>query len=578
MLEFETKLSETNPKIFWKIKGFTPLIYIVCEEEYKLLQEIQNEFKSVNFMKFYYHSSTTGMVEMDEYLKTYGTPSLKSDNNTIQIAEALNKFIANDITKYVHWLIINEADIYANGSVSEIFSRKIKDVMNQTYIDDHDISKYVILLSSKYAPIPKLLNYMDVCYYNFPNEKEVSNSIEKMANKCSRYTSENEKEIKEKQKVLLKEHGQIVKACSGMSMFSIQKILLNSYSNGKDFKVEQVIDFKKELLKKTNLLEFIETDVSFDDIGGLDKLKTWLKKMSGGWTEEGVRFGLQPLKGMLLVGVPGTGKSLICKSLANEYKIPLIKFDPSKLFSSRIGDSEANMHMALNLIESQAPCVLFIDEIEKAFAGIHSSTFSDAGTTARVIGVYLTWMQECKKPIFTVATSNMIQYLPPELVSRFDETFFVNIPNENEREMIFRIHLNKALNSIHDSKYKFNIEKDCAPLILAINSKDLTGREIEQVIKESMYEAYNSKGGPTKLNDIIITNILKNKIPIIKSMDNVIEYLIKWVGYDKDKKDGIRARFANGGEKEWNNLNEFINIMKSSRVQDKNDDISWGIK
>jgi SpoVK/Ycf46/Vps4 family AAA+-type ATPase len=363
-----------------------------------------------------------------------------------------------------------------------------------------------------------------------------------------------------------------------MSLFSVQKILLNSYSNKRAFEVEQIINFKKEILKKTNLLEFIESDVSFDDIGGLDKLKQWLKKMAGGWTEQGINFGLQPLKGLLLVGVPGTGKSLICKSLANEYKIPLIKFDPSKLFSSRVGDSEANMHMALNLIETQAPCVLFIDEIEKAFAGIHSSTFSDAGTTARVIGVYLTWMQECKKSIFTVATSNMIQYLPPELISRFDETFFVNIPSEEERTMIFKIHLKRALSNIKDEKYYFDIDKDCTPLALAINSKDLTGREIEQVVKESMYEAFNSKSGPTKLNDIIITEVLKKKIPIIKTMDKVLEYLINWVGYDESKKDGIRARFASGGEKEWNNLKEFLNILKSNNIDLKNDNDDWNKK
>jgi intein/homing endonuclease len=181
-------------------------------------------------------------------------------------------------------------------------------------------------------------------------------------------------------------------------------------------------------------------------------------------------------------------------------------------------------------------CVLFIDEIEKGFAGSQSSTFSDSGVTARIIGTFLTWLQDCTKPVFTVATSNNIAYLPPELIQRFDEKFFVNLPQIAEREDIFKIHLKKLSRDPKD----FDIKK------LAEESQDLSGREIEQVLKESMYDAFSKKSEDknSDLSTEFILNVLHKKTNLLLTMNEQLKYLLKWVGFDKDKKDGVRARFA----------------------------------
>jgi SpoVK/Ycf46/Vps4 family AAA+-type ATPase len=219
------------------------------------------------------------------------------------------------------------------------------------------------------------------------------------------------------------------------------------------------------------------------------------------------------------------------KAIGNEWGLPVVEFDPSLIFSSRVGDSEQNMRHVLKIVENLSPCILSIDEIEKGLAGMQSSTFSDSGVTARVIRSFLIWMQDSTKPVFVVATANNIQHLPPELINRFDETFFVNLPQSFERKDIFEIHIKK----LNRKPEKIECGK------LAEQSKDLSGREIEQVLKEAMYEAYFNK---KELSTDIISEILEKKTNLITTMAEQLKYLLKWVGWDDIKKDGIRARFA----------------------------------
>jgi len=226
-----------------------------------------------------------------------------------------------------------------------------------------------------------------------------------------------------------------------------------------------------------------------------------------------------------------THNSLAMKAIGNEWGLPVVSFDPSRLFSSRIGDSESNMRRVLQIVENMAPCILAIDEIEKGFAGIQSSTFSDAGVTARVIGSFLIWMQDSTAPVFVIATANNIQYLPPELINRFDETFFVNLPQHLEREDIFKIHL-KKLNRNPDD---FDIGN------MALLSENVSGREIEQTLRESMYDAFSKS---QELTTDHITDVLHKKTNLLTTMAEQLNYLLKWVGWDDEKKDGIRARFA----------------------------------
>jgi SpoVK/Ycf46/Vps4 family AAA+-type ATPase len=263
----------------------------------------------------------------------------------------------------------------------------------------------------------------------------------------------------------------------------------------------------------------------------------------------------------------------LSKAIAKQWGLPLISLNMSRVFSPRVGESEANFLKAIKTIESLSPCILFIDEIEKGFAGSQSSTFSDAGTTARVIGNFLTWYQDNTYPIFIIATCNSIQYLPPELVSRFDDKFFVNIPSCRERMSIFDICLRR---------YKRDWKTlNISPTTLAEKSILLTGREIDQVVKAGIVEAFyeqrqKNKGKKPDAKDLVTVNlrqehlekVLFSKIPIIKTMEDDIKYLVQWVGWDEDKKDGIRANYANVREEDEK---DDINVMLNEVLKSKED-------
>jgi SpoVK/Ycf46/Vps4 family AAA+-type ATPase len=330
---------------------------------------------------------------------------------------------------------------------------------------------------------------------------------------------------------------EVVNNLSGLTKFEVEQAYLQSYALFKKSEGNARIDlnfirsFKKSAIAKTDLLSLLETDVTFNDIGGMDRLKRWITRSAGGWTIEGKKYGLPIMKGVLLVGPPGTGKSLIAKSIGNEWGLPVVKFDFSKIFSSRVGDSEANLRRVLKLIEGISPVIVFIDELEKSMAGVQSSTFSDSGVTARLIGVYLSWFQDCEKPIFTVGTSNNISYVPPEMISRFEEVFFVNMPQQAERGDIVGIHLKK----VGRDPDKFDL-----PLI-AERSKDFTGREIEQIIKESLYNSFHDG---KEIDTEQILSVIDKKTSVIITMQEQMRALYKWVGWDDKRMDGIRARYA----------------------------------
>jgi AAA+ superfamily predicted ATPase len=256
-----------------------------------------------------------------------------------------------------------------------------------------------------------------------------------------------------------------------------------------------------------------------------------------------------------------THNSMIMKAMGNEWGLPVVDFDPSLIFSSRVGDSEQNMRRVLQIVENMSPCILAIDEIEKGLAGMQSSTFSDSGVTARVIRSFLIWMQDSTKPVFVVATANNISYLPPELINRFDETFFVNLPQSFERKDIFDIHIRR----LGRDPNKINTGK------LAELSKDLSGREVEQVLREGMYEAFHSG---KELTTKIIIEILGKKTNLITTMAEQLKALLKWVGWDDIKKDGIRARFASPSEsldigRVHNEIDEILKNVEGSLPEEQ---------
>jgi len=583
--EFQN-LEKSNPEIFEKLQSAIPLLYVVSDDDHKFLRELQATYYSGDSKEreiaIFHHSTTFGMVELDEYFNKFtnmdASPKDKSKigihDTMIKIFEDKKSIDSTSKKIFRHIYIISEADQHMERDAQ--FVKRTLDFCMQHVVSDFQyktkefnkhLAKTIIFLSSNMLLNLKLQHQCDVVYYNLPDYGEIQEVVEfyagifadnfyaakdaLLSRKSSSFKdikkTDTAQDIKKKFFDSTKD-GDLVRAMQGLTLYQAGKICCEVFRKAKNLRGENykiVLDFKKEALKKTNLISTLDVPESFDDVGGLNKLKSWFKSMSGGWTQKGIDFGLPILKGCLLVGVPGTGKSLICKALGAEYNLPVINFDPSKLFSSRVGESEANAHKTFKMIEAQSPCILFIDEIEKGFAGSQSSTFSDAGTTARVIGSFLQWMQNCEKFVFTIATSNMIEYLPPELVSRFDEVFFVNLPNQQERETIFEIQIRKVKRDVN----KFDLKA------LSESSKNLTGREIEQVVREGMYLAYSRN---IDLTSKILLEAVNNKIPVIKTMERSLKFLIDWVGWDEHKKDGIRARFASGGKMEFNDLEKLM--------------------
>ena len=260
-----------------------------------------------------------------------------------------------------------------------------------------------------------------------------------------------------------------------------------------------VLEEKIQVIKKTGILEYIKSDYTIDDIGGLDNLKNWLLKRNNSWSESAKKYCIPAPKGVLVTGVPGCGKSLTAKAMSTIWQIPLLKLDFGKVFSGIVGSSEENMRKALATAEAVSPSILWIDEIEKGLSGLSSN--GDSGVSSRIFGQFLTWMQEKESPVFVIATANNINGLPPELLrkGRFDEIFFVDLPTLTERKEIFKLHLKKRLK---DKEVASEINK--IPDVfqkLAEMTESFIGSEIEQVVISSLCDAF-FENRPLKFEDL----------------------------------------------------------------------------
>ena len=280
--------------------------------------------------------------------------------------------------------------------------------------------------------------------------------------------------------------------------------------------INLVLDEKKQILRKSGLIEYISTDETMGSVGGLEYLKAWLDRRNGAFSDEARTFGLPQPKGLLLLGVQGCGKSLTAKAIASRWRLPLVRLDMGRIFAGFIGSSEENVRKAIRIAEGVAPCVLWIDEIEKGLSGT-SGGDSDGGTTARVFGALLTWMQEKTAPVFIVATANRITDLPPELLrkGRFDEIFFIDLPSLRERADIFTIHLRRRGRDPRE----FDISE------LAHEAAGFSGAEIEQAVIAGLYQAFETRGALTQAH---VLAALGETRPLSATMREDITRLREW--------------------------------------------------
>jgi len=279
--------------------------------------------------------------------------------------------------------------------------------------------------------------------------------------------------------------------------------------------IDMITSEKKGIIRESGALEFYAPSETIADVGGLEVLKQWLKSREKAFTKEARDYGLPAPKGIALIGIPGTGKSLTAKMVAGLWHLPLVRLDVGALFGSLVGQSEENTRRALNLVETIAPCLLWIDEMEKAF----SMGGGDGGTSQRVFQNVLTWMQEKRQPVFVIGTANNISALPPEFLrrGRFDEVFFLDLPTRVERREIFQVHIEKRKRP----SGMFDLD------FMAAQADGYVGAEIEQAVIDSMYAAFNDKGRDFTTEDVI--EALKKQVPLSRSQRESIEYLRGWL-------------------------------------------------
>nr|SCW22914.1 Hypothetical protein ycf46 [Nemalion sp. H.1444] len=280
----------------------------------------------------------------------------------------------------------------------------------------------------------------------------------------------------------------------------IAKVLVSQPN--RTFDADIISKEKQKQVEQTSLVEIYTPDVVLKDIGGIDNLKEWLRKRSKSFSELSLNYGLPYPKGILLVGIQGTGKSISAKAIANEWNLPLLRLDIGRLFAGVVGESEANTRNMIQIAEASAPCVLWIDEIDKAFS--RHLVSGDSGTSSRVLATLLTWLSEKVSPVFVVATANNITEIPSEVMrkGRFDEVFFLNLPSIHERQKIFEVHLRKVRpNTWH------RYDTECC----AKYSESFSGAEIQQVVTEAMYTAFNEK---RDFNSLDLLNAIDDIIPL----------------------------------------------------------------
>jgi len=282
--------------------------------------------------------------------------------------------------------------------------------------------------------------------------------------------------------------------------------------------VTDVLDAKKQLLRHSGMLEFVEASDNMSAVGGLENLKHWLGQRRGAWEDAAREFGLEPPRGMIVLGVQGCGKSLCARAVAGEWKLPLVKFDTSAVYDKYIGETEKRIRKVFQVAEGLAPCVLWIDELEKVFAGSGpDSASADAGVSSRLLASFLSWMQDRKAAVFVAATCNNVTVLPPELIrkGRFDELFFVDLPNQAERKQIFSIQLARRKRNAAE----FDLEK------VAAAAKGYSGAEIDAAVQGALYAAYSEK---KPLATQFLLDALAQTVPLSITRAEEIGELREW--------------------------------------------------
>jgi SpoVK/Ycf46/Vps4 family AAA+-type ATPase len=390
-----------------------------------------------------------------------------------------------------------------NRFLSDIsISRKLKNIARILKLQP----KTIIIIGSDFSIPKELQDLITILQFQLPNEAEINQELTRLIESLN-----------------IKIHSELFESltqtCQGLSLERIRRVLSKIIATHKTIdknSIEILLSEKKQIISQTEILEYWSVTDKITSIGGVENLKDWLKKRRTSFSIQASNYGLPTPRGLLLVGIQGTGKSLTAKAIATEWQLPLLKLDVGKLFGGIVGESESRLRQMIEVSETLAPCILWIDEIDKAFSNNDSK--GDSGTSNRVLGTFISWLSEKTKPVFVVATANNVDLLPLEIIrkGRFDEIFFLDLPKKQEREQIFKIHIKEFRPNSWDL---FEYEK------LAQLSESFSGAEIKQSIIEAMYHAFYEQREFTT-DDICLA--LNELIPLAQLESNQTVRLQSW--------------------------------------------------
>ncbi|MEK5400468.1 AAA family ATPase [Paenibacillus sp. FSL K6-2859] len=473
------------------IKAAYPVIWVKSFEEERCLKEIGKIAKErAKQLKVW--SITQGFMNRVD-------PSDDSGHEITDPITAL-EFIKNDTETHTIYVLQSfHFFLEDNPMVLQL----LKDLIN--HCKSH--AKSIIFLSCRIVLPVEIEKEVAVLDFDLPNLEELGQILDDILS-----PSGNAIEVSNRKRILESALG--LTAAEAENAFSLA-IVVHKALNEESVKTIQ--QEKANIVKKSGMMEFIPPTNTINDIGGASNFKEWAQKRLKAFTEEARKFGIQPPKGVVLTGIAGNGKSAMAKGLGNFWQLPILRFDVGSVFGSLVGQSEDNMSRALKMAETIAPCIVWIDEIEKAFSGLSSSGSSDGGTTSRVHGYFLTWLQEKKENVFVLATANNIRTLPPELTrkGRFDEIFWFDLPEPEDRKEILSIHLRKR----GREPEKFNLD------LVVKKTKDFVGAELEQVVVDGLNIAFSEDND---LNTQHLLDAAETTVPLSKSKSTEIEDMRKW--------------------------------------------------
>ena len=477
-----------NDELALFLKARYPIIYINTIEEDRVEYVIRKNIKT-NLNRSIYSWDF-----VDGYTNNPNNEGFAKKNplQALELVERLNAetpalFLLKDFNRFLTDLSI---------------SRKLRNISRILKLQP----KTIVIIGSDLIIPKELQDLITVVQFQLPLEEEISQELNRLI-----------KSLNIQLDSQLFEN--LTRACQGLSLERIRRVLsriIATYKTIDNESIAVLLNEKKQIISQTEILEYSSLNEQIDNLGGLENLKDWLKKRKTAFGLQALNYGLPTPRGLLLIGIQGTGKSLTAKAIANDWQLPLLKLDVGKLFGGIVGESESRLRQMINVAETISPCILWIDEIDKAFS--NSDSRGDSGTSNRVLATFISWLSEKTKPVFVIATANNIDLLPIEIIrkGRFDEIFFLDLPEQEEREEIFKIHL---------KYFRPNSWKSFDYRQLAQASEAFSGAEIRQSIIEGMYHAfYETREFTTE--DICMA--LNELIPLAHLESNQMIRLQQW--------------------------------------------------